>query len=368
MFDWYYAWVEAWPWLHYVSAAVIVLIFLLLRKLFTRFSFAIIKMISRHGKSPLLENLLYAFTKPMRMLFVVIGIYFAILYLGPQPDVMSVVNRLLRTFLIIFFGWGFFNFSGTSSDLFTRLGRKIDGDKDSMLIPFTSRILRGLIIVLMFTVIAMEWDYDINGFIAGLGLGGLAFALAAQDTIANFFGGIILVTEQPFKQNDWIEVMGYEGVVEDITFRSTKVRTWAEGVVIIPNSTMANESITNWSEMRTRQVFSSIYLKYNSPVENVRNVLKRVDQELRDSPEVHPEEIEVYVREFEENGLEMLLYYFTYKTRWTEWLQIKQDFNMRILEIMEEENVEIALPGRDIYAQSDRSSLTGTKNVTNSPE
>ncbi|SDI64844.1 mechanosensitive ion channel family protein [Natribacillus halophilus] len=358
MFDWYYAWLEAWPWLHYVVAAFIVLLFLVLRKLFTRIIFAIVKKISRHGKSPFLENLLYAFEKPMRMLIVVLGVYFAIVYLSPQPDVMVVVNRLLRTFLIVFLGWGFFNFSGTSSDLFTRLGRKIDDDKDSMLIPFISRVLRGLIIVLMFTVIAMEWDYDINGFIAGLGLGGLAFALAAQDTIANFFGGVILVTEQPFKKGDWIETSTVEGVVEDIAFRSTKVRTFAEGLVTIPNSTMANDSITNWSEMRTRQVFSSIYLKYNSPVENVRNVLNRVDQELRDSPEIHPEEIEVYVREFEENGMEMLLYYFTYKTRWTEWLQVKQDFNMRILEIMEEENVEIALPSRDLYMQEEQARQT----------
>ncbi|QQK76798.1 mechanosensitive ion channel family protein [Salicibibacter cibarius] len=355
MFDWYYAWLEAWPWLHYVIAALIILVFLMLRKLFTRFIFAVIKKVSKHGKSHFLGNLLYAFEKPMRMLIVVLGVYFAVMYLNLQPDVMVVVNRLLRTFLIVFFGWGFFNFSGTSSDLFTRLGRKVDGDQDSMLIPFISRVLRGLIIVLMFTVIAMEWDYDINGFIAGLGLGGLAFALAAQDTIANFFGGIILVTEKPFKRGDWVETSTIEGVVEDIAFRSTKVRTFAEGLVTIPNSTIANDSITNWSEMRTRQVFSSIYLKYNSPVENVRNVLKRVDQELRDSPEVHPEEIEVYVREFEEYGMEMLVYYFTNATPWTEWLKVKEYFNMRILEILEEENVEIAIPMPDLYKHRDPS-------------
>ncbi|WP_160112421.1 mechanosensitive ion channel family protein [Salicibibacter kimchii] len=351
MFDWYHAWLEAWPWLHYVIAAFIVLIFLVLRKLFTRFIFAIIKMVSKHGKSPFLGNLLFAFEKPMRMLIVVLGVYFAVLYLDPRPDIMVVVNRLLRTFIIIFFGWGFFNFSGTSSDLFTRLGRKIDGDQDSMLIPFISRILRGLILVLMFTVIAMEWNYDINGFIAGLGLGGLAFALAAQDTIANFFGGVILVTEQPFKKDDWIQTPTVEGIVEDIHFRSTKVRTFEESLVTVPNSTIAHEAITNWSEMRKRQIFFYVNVKYDTPVEKLRSVSERVRQEIKQAPEIHPDEIDIYFREFEESGLALMFYYFTYETSWAKWLAIKEKYNFRILEVLHEENVEIALPGRDLYMQ-----------------
>ncbi|MBB6449460.1 MscS family membrane protein [Geomicrobium halophilum] len=353
MVDWYYGWLETWPWLRYVIAALIVLFFLIVRKIFTRYIFALITFFSKKRKSEFLSNFLFAFEKPMRMLLVVIGFYFAILYLHPPADFMSVTHRILRTFIIIFFGWGFFNFSGTSSDLFKRLGRKIDGDEDSMLIPFTSRILRGLIIVLMFTVIAMEWNYDINGFIAGLGLGGLAFALAAQDTIANFFGGIIIVTERPFKRGDWIETPTVEGIVEDISFRSTQVRTFAEGLVTVPNSTIAHEAITNWSLMNKRQISFEISLRYNTPVSQLRRVSQRVQQELEEHPHVHPDEIEVHIREFKESGLDLMLYYFTNTTSWSEWLRLKEEMNLRVLEILEEENVSLALPGRDLYMQQD---------------
>ncbi len=96
---------------------------------------------------------------------------------------------------------------------------------DDILAPFLSKLLRFVIIALSVSVIAQEFNYDVNGFVAGLGLGGLAFALAAKDTISNFFGGIIIITEKPFTIGDWVETSTVTGSVEDITFRSTRFRT-----------------------------------------------------------------------------------------------------------------------------------------------
>ncbi|MFP3359363.1 mechanosensitive ion channel family protein, partial [Planococcus sp. SIMBA_143] len=120
---------------------------------------------------------------------------------------------------------------------------------DHILIPFFSKALRLIIVAIGISVIAQEFEYDINGFVAGLGIGGLAFALAAKDALANLFGGIIIITEKPFTIGDWIKTPSVEGTIEDISFRSTKVRTFAQALVTVPNATLSNEAITNWSKM-----------------------------------------------------------------------------------------------------------------------
>ena len=95
--------------------------------------------------------------------------------------------------------------------------------------------------ILIFSGIAEEFNYNVIGFVGGLGLFGLAFALTAKDTISNFFGGVIIITEKPFTIGDWILTPSVEGTVETITFRSTKIRTFAQGLVTVPNAKLARE-------------------------------------------------------------------------------------------------------------------------------
>src|SRR5699024_1747974 len=102
------------------------------------------------------------------------------------------------------------------------------------------------------SIIAQEFNYNIGGVVAGLGLGGLAFALAAQDALANLFGGFVIITERPFSIEDWIQTPSVEGVVEDITFRSTKIRTFDQALVTVSNSTFDEEGITNCSRKSKR--------------------------------------------------------------------------------------------------------------------
>lgn len=250
----YHDWIAMYPWLQYVVAFIIIMFFLFLRKVFTRYVFAFILRLSRKSKSELLPNILLSFQRPVRFFFVILGLYLAIQYLVPDDPTaaverrMEVVNTFFRSSVILMFGWGFFNVSGTSSNLFKKLSMRLDSGEDSMLVPFLSKLLRVLIVALTVVVILDTFGFDINGFVAGLGLGGLAFALAAQDTIGNLFGGIIIVTEKPFKKDDWIETPTVEGIVEDISFRSTKVRTFSEGSLQCPTQ----HSLTNRSRIGLR--------------------------------------------------------------------------------------------------------------------
>ena len=224
---------------------------------------------------------------------------------------------------------------------------------DKILLPFLSKVIRFIIIVLALSVILQEWDYDINGFIAGLGLGGLAFALAAQQTLANLFGGIVIITDKPFSIGDWILTPSVEGTVQDINFRSTKVRTFAQAVVTIPNATLANEPITNWTRMGKRRITFNLGVTYSTPKEKLEICVQEIKNMLQKHPGIHPETIFVNFDSFGASSLDIFLYFFTKTTNWGEFLQIKEDVNLKIMSILEKEGVSIAIPSTSIYFKNE---------------
>src|SRR5690625_4724068 len=223
-----------------------------------------------------------------------------------------------------------------------------------MLIPFLSRALQVIIIAISISVILQEFNYNIGGFITGLGLGGLAFSLAAQDALSNLFGGIVIITEKPFNIDDWILTPSVEGTVEDISFRSTKVRTFAQALVTVPNATLANEPITNWSKMGKRQITFDIQLTYDTPGDKIKATVDKITNLLENHPEIHQETIFVNVNEYKEDGLSVFLYFFTKTTAWGDYLKIREEINLRILEIIEKEEAQIAIPSRKLFVNPEK--------------
>ncbi|SFE43144.1 mechanosensitive ion channel family protein [Alteribacillus iranensis] len=345
-------WLLGLPWIDIGVAVLIFILVFLFRKIFTKYLFRLILRLTNRIPR-IFRNILTSFEKPLHFFIGILGIYLALLYLPIPWENMQVINTLYRSIIIIVLGWGFYNFAGTSSSLFYKIAKKMEDGKDSMLIPFLSRLLRFVIIALTLTIVAFELGYDVNGFIAGLGLGGLAFALAAQDTLSNFIGGIIIVTERPFKKGDWISTPTVEGIVEDISFRSTKVRAFEDSLVIIPNKTIAHEPITNWSLMNKRLITFTIGLERSVSRIQLETIVQRIKQMLNDHEDIDKELIIVNFNELKDSSYELYLYFFTKTTAWVEWTEVKQEMNLEIVKILEEEEVDIAYPSRSLYLESD---------------
>ncbi|MFC5712387.1 mechanosensitive ion channel family protein [Thalassorhabdus alkalitolerans] len=341
------------PWVDIGIAVLIFVLIYLFRDLFTKYLFRLIIKLFSKTPTPLFTNLLLSYEKPLRFFFSVLGIYVALIYLPLSPGLMETVTTIYRCLVIITIGWGLYNYFSTKSYLFTNMAKKIDVGEDSMMVPFLSKLFRFIIIALTLTVVAFELDYDINGFIAGLGLGGLAFALAAQDTIGNFFGGIIIITERPFKKGDWIQTPTVEGFIEDISFRSTKVRTFEDSLVTVPNSTLAHEPITNWNEMEVRRIDFTIGVKYSTPKGRLQNCVARIDNYLQSHPQIDKELILVRFSDFGQSSLNIFIYFYTIPTGWVDWYNIKEEVNYKIMDILKEEGVEIALPSQNLYISSE---------------
>lgn len=336
----------------YIIAALIFLFFILLRKLFTTYIFNLVLRLFNRTNTEADQKVLLAFEGPMRAFFVVLGIYAALIYLPLEEAREQVFTRLFRTAIIILITWGLYNLQAVHSILFKKFQEKFGVEVDKILFPFISKFLRIITILLAFTIIAQEWDYDINGLIAGLGLGGLAIALAAQNTLSNLFGGFVIITDRPFSIGDWIKTPSVEGIVEDISFRSTKLRTFGQAITTVPNSILANEAVINWSRMGKRRVTFNLRVNYTTSREKLERCVNRIRVMLEEHPEVHKETIFVRFDSFNESSLDIFLYFFTVTTVWGEYLRVKEDVNFKIMQILEDEGVSVALPSRSVYFES----------------
>ncbi|MEH7123882.1 mechanosensitive ion channel family protein [Bacillus sp. JJ1773] len=292
--------------------------------------------IGRIAPGEFLSQILIAFEKPAQWLFIITGLYFSVQYFPYFNHANPLFLKIIRSSIILIISWGLLNLSSSSSLLFKKINAsKYNIEFDEILIPFLSKALQFLIVAISISVIAQEFNYDVNGFVAGLGLGGLAFALAAKDAIGNLFGGIIIITEKPFSIGDWIKTNSVEGIVEDISFRSTKVRTFAQALVTVPNATLANEAIMNWSKAGKRQITFNLKLPQDTSQEKLKSVVKQIENYLKNNPDIHQDTIYVTFDQYKE--MEIFIDFFTVTVEWGEYLKIKEVFNYKIMDILEQE-------------------------------
>lgn len=342
------------PWLTDIGIALVIfLVIYLFRKFFVQKIINLLLKITDKTHIGLDNLLIMAFEKPLQLFFAALGIYLALAYLPLSVETNVLISRLYRSIVIILVSFGLWNLVGLVCESTEETGNLAIFKIDKILLPFLSRVLKFIIVVLALSIILQEWDYDINGLIAGLGLGGLAFALAAQQTLANLFGGFVILTDKPFSLGDWILTPSVEGVVEDINFRSTKIRTFAQAVVSIPNSTLASEPITNWSRMDKRRITFMLGVNYSTPREKIEKCVTDIREMLRSHPDIHQETIFVNFDSYGESSLNIFLWFFTKTTVWEEFLQVKEDVNLKIMSILEDEGVTVALPSTSIYFEND---------------
>jgi len=336
----------------FILALLVFFFFLATKRFFTEVIFKLILKVFSHSHLALAENILFSFKKPMQFFFVIMGLYFAVNCFPISLQNQLILSKLFRTALIFLITWGLYDLSEVNSVLFKKIQERANLQLDKILFSFISKFIKVILVLITITIIAQEWDYDINGLIAGLGLGGLAFALAAQDSLSNIFGGIVIVFDKPFSIGDWIKTPSVEGTVEELGFRSAKIRTFDQSLVTVPNSTLAKESINNRSKRGKRQITFDLRIATTTPKEKIEKCISRIKAMLKQHPGVHQETIFVNFDSFGEDSLIIFMYFFTITTVWGEFLQVKEDINLKVMEIFEEEGVTIALPSRKIIYEN----------------
>ena len=230
---------------------------------------------------------------------------------------------------------------------------------DERMLPLFRDGAKVLMIIIVAIMIVQVWGYSAATILAGVGLGGLALAFAAQDSIANVFGSMVIYTDKPYRVGDWVMIAGIEGTIEEIGIRSTRIRTFDNTLISVPNKTIANENIQNFEAVRLRRIKFSLGVKYSTPPELLELVRDRILELIDAHPELSTERVVVRFWAFGASSLDFLVQCFTPQTRLMEYARVQEGLLLSIFRALHDIGVEVAFPSQSIYLeQMDRADET----------
>lgn len=350
------------PLYRYVIAVGIFFLALVIRRIFNRYIVKLLKKWATKTDFEYDDLFVEAIHPPIGALIIISGLFTAIfsLNLTPSPDappdafnVTEFLHQVYPISLSVIAVWGAYRLS----DLLSYIVRKIFmKNNEELAVQFSElfkQALRVMVVVIGGIWILQNLGYSVGSLLAGLGIGGLAVALAAQDTLANFFGTVVMVTDRPFKVGDWVQFKNVDGAVESIGFRSTRVRTWSKSLMIIPNKVLTSEIIQNWSVMPKRRVKMTIGITYDSPREKINLLLEKIRELLRTDPDVDHDFFLVNFTDFGPSSLNIFIYYFTKSTQWAEHLRVREKINLNLIKLVEELDLSFAFPSQTVYFGSE---------------
>ncbi|NLW92186.1 MAG: mechanosensitive ion channel family protein [Syntrophomonadaceae bacterium] len=330
-----------------IVALAIIIGFITLEEIINGFVYNWVSRSLKKTNNQSMDNLLNAFHKPVQAFVIILGIYLTLRYLPFSAQADLAFLTIFRSSLIIIVCWGLYRFCDIDFIIAEDLKNRMS--LDPILIPLLSKILRFIIIALAIVLVANEWGFNVNGFVAGLGLGGFAFALAAKDMLANIFAGVVILMEKPFTVGERITTGKVQGIVEDISFRSTRIRAGDQSLVTVPNSLLGNEAITNLSRMDRRKVSFYIGLASDTNGAKVQVVIEKIRQMLMAYPGLQADNSTVSFDSFNGNSLDILITYYTETTNNDELQAIKQNINLKIRDIVSSESVSLAVLTKILY-------------------
>jgi len=257
--------------------------------------------------------------------------------------------QILAAFSIVWLGYRLVD---VFADVLGRRAADTESRLDDQLVPLVRKSLKVGITIIGTIFILQNLNIDVGSLLAGLGIGGLAFALAAKDTVANLFGSVMIFIDRPFQVGDWIRMGEVEGTVEEVGFRTSRVRTFYNSVLTVPNARVTDSAVDNLGVRTFRRYKTQLSLNYNTPpakidafCQGVRNLIETIPGMRRD----------FYLVEFTElgdSGLNVMVYCFMYTKDWADELRARHNFNLAILRLAEDLGVEFAFPTQSIHVEA----------------
>ena len=324
-------------------------------------AYALTKQAEKFEKAESLQvlgMLIRCLSGPGKLIVFAGGLYMASTFMSfnAQLDLASFWIRVCKTIAVLAAGWFIYRLVDIIEYFLRRWTRKTDTQLDDQLVPLVRKTLRVFVVIVAVLFIAQNvFKWDIGALVAGLGIGGLAFALAAKDTLANLFGSVTIFADRPFQLGDRVKVGGQDGTVEEVGFRSTRIRTLMGHLVTIPNAIIANETIENVAKRPYLKRSMTVTVTYDTPPAKVQrgiDILKemldaRSDRLLPGKPP------RVHFADFSAISLDIAVTYWHAPVDWEAFLDFNHDFNMELLQRFNDESIDFAFPTQTLYVKQD---------------
>ncbi len=336
----------------------VLFVLLLIKNFLSRIILGTLKKFASRTKTKIDDEIIEIIEPPLKSFLTFLCFYIAFLTLSLGYAYNIVALKILISVIIIDVSWAFYRADSIFSQAMENFFKKKNSEIGLSFVPFFNKFIKTSVVVVGFILIVQEWGYNIGAIITGLGIGGLAVALAAKDTLANMFGGLTIIMDRPFKIGDWVKIGDTEGIVEDIGFRSTRIRTFEKSLISVPNSVIANTAIENFSRRDERRITYKIGVTYSTSREKLKEAVERIRTMLESHPGISKNStLLVYFTEFADSSLNIFIYCFTNTSVWSEYLKVREDVNLKIMEIMEELGIDFAFPSMSVYIEKNAGEL-----------
>lgn len=287
--------------------------------------------------------------KPVGLLVRALVWYGGMVLIGIRPEVLSVLQIAVEFFAVAAAVWTAFRLIDLLSNYMLRKAAGTDTKFDDLFIPLVSRSLKVFAACVGLITFAQAFNLPVAGLLSGLGLGGLALGLASKDAVGNLFGSVTVLVDRPFEIGDWIKTQGIEGSVETVGMRSTRVRTFYNSLITIPNGLLTTAVVDNMGRRQYRRIKTYLGLQYDTPPERIDAFCEGVRELIRRHPYTRKDYYHVYFNQYSGSSLDVLLYCFLECPDWSVELRERHRLFIDILKLAEQLGVSFAFPTQTLH-------------------
>jgi len=339
------------PLLSWIYFFATIIIFVLITKTIIYFTKGFGRKITSRIKGDIDDVLLDLLEEPIAAVVTIIGIYIGYQFLVFDATIDFYFYNILKIASLLVGTWIATRLIDVVLNLFVKpLVGKTKSKYDDQLIQLLGKLLKVTVIILAIIIALDNFGFDVFTLLAGLGIGGLAFAFAAQKTISNAFGGLTILLSRPFVLGDTIEYSGTIGTVEEISIMHTRMRNLDKRVVTVPNSDIAEAMVTNISSAPKRKTVWKIGVTYNTKIDKIEKAKKIIEKAINDC-ELCDENPTIAFDEFADFSLNLLVVFFTKSGAWTDMVKAKDEIGLQIKKEFEKAKIEFAFPTQTIHLE-----------------
>jgi len=295
------------------------------------------------------DILINSLNPPINMFILAAMFYFGMDFISGAP--LPILKKLFNFLLIVPFVYFLIKFSTEAIGFYLKEGRENKSKVNEAAVDLLMQVIRILLFLIGILLILANLGYNISALLAGLGVGGLAFALAAQDILKNFFAGIALIFDEAFKKGERVNFQGQAGFIENVTLRSTKLRTYDSTILTIPNAMLADNIVENVSRVPRVKVKMTIGVTYDTSVKKLKEAKKIIYNAVKNNSEANEEACDIWFDNYGPYSLDIQVIYYAKKLSMRDWparIHMKEDVNFAIKEGFEKAKIDMAFPTQTI--------------------
>ncbi len=262
----------------------------------------------------------------------------------------SNLSKIFSFLIISLVIWLFLKITDFFKLLMVKKAQKTKSKLDDQLIPFFSSLIKILIIIFgLFTIAGNIFNINITALAAGLGVGGIAIAMAAKESLENLFGSFVIFLDRPFIVGDIVTVGTTTGIIESVGFRSTRIRTFDKSLVTVPNKRMVDAEVDNLGMRTSRRAKFNIGLTYNTSKTQIKRITKDIKKIIDEHPDTEKNFGRVKFTNFGSSSLDIMIVFYVKGTDWDKYLNTSEEINFKIMDIIKKHKSDFAFPSTTVY-------------------